>query len=130
MQTFLEQKHAKAMVELESDMLAELEKSKSELNQQLEQDLSQELEVERENNVYWCIEMKGYGNTVGHTWTEKKKWWNQREIKMILVLLFFFIAMVKQKSGPENPWISNLCSEKEICIVDWNFEKHDRCSRE
>ena len=48
MQTFLEQKHAKAMVELESDMLAELEKSKSELNQQLEQDLSQELEVERE----------------------------------------------------------------------------------
>ena len=68
MQTFLEQKHAKAMVELESDMLAELEKSKSELNQQLEQDLSQELEVERENQyvlMYWnegvweftCVEL-------------------------------------------------------------------------
>ena len=46
MQTFLEQKHAKAMLDLESDMLAELEKAKSDLNMQLEQDLSQELEVE------------------------------------------------------------------------------------
>ncbi|RUS90474.1 hypothetical protein EGW08_001742 [Elysia chlorotica] len=44
MQTFLEQKHAKAMLDLESDMLAELEKAKSDLNMQLEQDLSQELE--------------------------------------------------------------------------------------
>ncbi|GFO40991.1 trichohyalin-like [Plakobranchus ocellatus] len=44
MQTFLEQKHAKAMLDLESEMHAELEKSKSELNIQLEQELLHELE--------------------------------------------------------------------------------------
>ncbi|GFS14885.1 trichohyalin-like [Elysia marginata] len=49
MQTFLEQKHAKAMLDLESDMLAEMEKAKSELNMQLQQDLSQELEAKSQD---------------------------------------------------------------------------------
>ena len=45
MQTFLEQRHQRAMVELEQDMGAELEKERDELNRQMEMELQKELQV-------------------------------------------------------------------------------------
>ncbi|XP_012938082.1 myosin-9 isoform X3 [Aplysia californica] len=49
MQAFLEQRHSKAMEELQDEMNAELEKGKSDLNMELEQELRNELEGHRQN---------------------------------------------------------------------------------
>ena len=45
MQNFLEQRHSKAMQELQDEMTAELEKSKNDLNSEMELELKKELEV-------------------------------------------------------------------------------------
>ncbi len=45
MNTLMEQRHQKAMADLDSEMKAELEKSKEELNSTLELELQQELQV-------------------------------------------------------------------------------------
>ncbi|XP_076436478.1 uncharacterized protein LOC143275994 [Babylonia areolata] len=49
MQTFLEQRHQRAITELEQEMTAELEKQRDELNSQMELELQKELEGQRQN---------------------------------------------------------------------------------
>ncbi|XP_059163333.1 golgin subfamily A member 6-like protein 26 [Physella acuta] len=49
MQTFLEQKHAKAMQDLEEEMMTELEKYKLEINSSLEAELKKELEAQNKD---------------------------------------------------------------------------------
>lgn len=49
MQSYLEQRHQKAIAELERDMLAELEKNKDELNRQMELELQKELQGQRQS---------------------------------------------------------------------------------
>ncbi|CAL1547305.1 unnamed protein product [Lymnaea stagnalis] len=49
MQTFLEQRHAKAMQELDIEMQAELEKAKRDLNSELELELKKDLEMEHKD---------------------------------------------------------------------------------
>ncbi|KAI8789815.1 cingulin [Biomphalaria glabrata] len=49
MQVYLDQRHAKAMQDLETEMYAELEKSKNELNTQLEEQLKKDLELQHKD---------------------------------------------------------------------------------
>jgi len=59
MQTFLEQRHSQAMAELQEEMSAELEKSKTDLNQQMELQLKKELEIQRQNLLTQLAAVKG-----------------------------------------------------------------------
>ena len=52
MQSFLEQRHQHAMVELEQEMTAALEKERDELNKQMEQELQKELQV---RSFFLCV---------------------------------------------------------------------------
>ena len=45
MQSFLEQRHQRAMVDLEQEMSAALEKERDDLNKQMEMELQKELQV-------------------------------------------------------------------------------------
>nr|KAG5698071.1 hypothetical protein BaRGS_016719 [Batillaria attramentaria] len=49
MQSFLEQRHQRAITELEQEMLAELEKNRDELNRQMEIELQKELQAQRQS---------------------------------------------------------------------------------
>lgn len=49
MQSFLEQRHQRAITELEQEMTAELEKQREELNSQMEVELQKELQTQRQN---------------------------------------------------------------------------------
>lgn len=48
MQSFLEQRHHHAMVNMERELMTELEREKDELNRQMEHDLQNDLQVSEE----------------------------------------------------------------------------------
>jgi len=62
MQNFLEQRHSKAMQELQDEMTAELEKSKNDLNSEMELELKKELETQRQNLLTQLATVKNVSN--------------------------------------------------------------------